>query len=338
MKKITVLSLIKFTEEQLDKLRQVSPRLDVYQATAASVDKLPPSLRNNIEVLYGWGKTIDEAHRLPHLKWIQTYSAGVNNLLDKPVWQSPVIISSMNGIHAIPMAEHALAMMLAFRWQIPTMLNLQHQASWATERWDKFSRPELRESALGIVGYGAIGRELARQANALGMRVLATNRSGLRRPATGYNIPGVGDPQATIPDTIYPTNNLPAMLPQCDYVVVLTPLTLETRHLIDAAALESMKSSAVFINLSRGEVVDETALINTLQQGKIAGAGLDVFETEPLPADSPLWKLDNVIVSPHVSGFTPNYDDRASDVFAENLRRYLDGKTLLNQVKKERGY
>jgi phosphoglycerate dehydrogenase-like enzyme len=128
------------------------------------------------------------------------------------------------------------------------------------------------------------------------------------------------------------------MLPACDYVVALSPLTPETYHLFDERAFAAMKSSAFFFNLARGGLVDEPALITALRQGQIAGAGLDVFEREPLPADNPLWSLDNTLISPHVSGFSPNYDDRASTVFAENLRRYLAGEPLLNQVERGRGY
>ena len=191
---------------------------------------------------------------------------------------------------------------------------------------------------MGIVGYGAIGRELARQAQAMGMRILATNRSGQRRPFHALIEPGTGDPQAAIPEAIYPSGQLLDMLPQCDYVVVLAPLTPETRHLFNAHAFATMKPSAVFLNLARGSLVDEPALIEALKKGQIAGAGLDVFEQEPLSSDSQLWSLDNVIISPHVAGFTFKYDDRASDLFAENLRRYLHNEPLLNEVERERGY
>ena len=170
------------------------------------------------------------------------------------------------------------------------------------------------------------------------MRVLAVNRSGQRIKDKGYAIPGTGDPEAAIPEKIYPVGDLVDMLPLCDYVVLLTPLTPHNHHLFDARAFGSMKPTAFFFNLGRGPVVDEAALIEALQQGKIAGAGLDVFEQEPLPQNSPLWQLENVIIFPHVGGFTPLYDERASDLFAENLRRYVAGQPLLNLVERERGY
>jgi len=338
MTTVTVLSLVGFTEAQLEKLRAVSPRLEVVQQTGAMAGDLPADLRERVEVLYGWGNSLADAHRLPRLRWIQAHSAGIDFLRDRPVWDSDVTITTVSGIHATPMAEHALAMMLYFRWRLGEMLFWQHRGEWPTGRWDKFARPELRGSTLGIVGYGAIGRELARLADALGMRVLAANRSGTRRPFTGFALPHTGDPEAAIPEQIYPVTELAAMLPECDYVVVLAPLTPETRHLFDAEIFAAMKPGVFFFNLARGGLVDEAALVEALYSGHIAGAGLDVFEAEPLPADSPLWRLENVLISPHVSGFTPHYDERASDLFAENLRRYLAGEPLINQVDRARGY
>lgn len=338
MQTVVVLSLMKYTGDQLDKLAAVSPRLEVYQLTGAAFDAIPAELRSRVEVLYGWGSQLDQAHRFPRLKWIQTHSAGVDNLLDTPLWRSNVFITSMNGIHAVPMAEHTLLLMLALRRNLNTMVRFQSRSEWPAGRWDYFARPELRGSTLGLVGYGAIAREVARLAHALGMRVLASNRSGQRQPYRGFKIPGVGDPEAQIPEHIYSPDRLGDMLPHCDFVVVLAPLTPQTRHLFNTAAFARMKPSAFFLNLARGGLVDEPALIDALQQGRIAGAALDVFAQEPLPANSPLWQMEQVIVSPHVSGFTLHYDDRASDLFAENLRRYLSGEPLLNLVEREKGY
>ncbi len=340
MEQITVLSLMRFIEAQLNKLRAVSPRLVVEQRTDAALAELPAELRQRVEVLYGWNETFQQAHHFPHVKWLQAHSAGIDYLLDKPIWQSEVPITTLRGIHAVPMAEHALTLMLAFRWNLLLMERLQRQGQWPQDRWAFFARPELRGSTIGIIGYGAVGRELARQAQALGMRVLAANRSGQRQPYQGFSEPGIGDPEANIPAEIYAADRLLEMLSQCDYIVSLMPLTAETRHLFNTAAFAQMKNSAYFFNLGRGGVVDEAALVDALRRGHIAGAGLDVFAEEPLPVESPLWQMDGerVIISPHVAGFTPHYDDRASDLFAENLRRYLAGEPLLNLVERERGY
>ena len=336
--KITLLSLMDYTEAQLDKLRNVSPQIEVHQLAGASFDDIPEVLRNRAEILYGWGNHFKFAHHFSRLKWIQAHSAGIEALVESPTWHSQVIVTTLSGVHPVAMAEHALAMMLAFRWKLLDMVRLRSRSEWPKGRWQIFCGPELRGSTLGIIGYGAVGRELARQTEALGMRILAVNRSGQRRPYNGFAEPATGDPAACIPDEIYTAGHLLQMLPRCDYVVVVAPLIPETHHLCNTAAFASMKKSAYFINLARGGLVDEPALIEALQQGQLAGAALDVFEEEPLPAHSPLWQLENVIISPHVSGFSPTYDDRASDLFAENLHRYLTGEPLLNLLDRERGY
>ncbi len=338
MVQMTVLSVMKFTEAQLDKLRAVSPKLEVVQHTGATLETLPDELRQRVNILYGWGGLLHVSHQLPALMWIQAHSAGVNDLQDKPVWESEVVITSINGIHAVPMAEFGLGLILGFNLRLREMLRFQGRAEWANNRWDRFARPELRGSTLGIVGYGTIARELARQAQALGMDVLAVNRSGQRTPARGLLYDAIGDPRAKIPRVIYPTTQLLDMLPQCDYVVVLAPLTPASHHLLSEAAFDAMKPTVLLVSLARGALVDEAALVRALQQGQIAGAALDVFEQEPLPSDSPLWQMDNVIIAPHVAGFSLHYDDRASDVFAENLRRFIAGEPLLNLVDREHGY
>jgi phosphoglycerate dehydrogenase-like enzyme len=215
------------------------------------------------------------------------------------------------------------------------MLYYQTRGEWPSQRWRKSVPQELRGATVGVVGYGSIGREVGRLARAFGMRVLGTRRGGTSETA-GYELPALtgGDE----PDRLYGSDQLLDMLPESDYVVLTVPYTSATHHLIDRRALGAMKPESVLINVARGSVVDETALIQALREGSVAGAALDVFEEEPLPNDSPLWKMDNVIISPHVAGFTPHYDDRATALFAENLRRYLAGKPLLNQVERGREY
>ena len=191
---------------------------------------------------------------------------------------------------------------------------------------------------MGIVGYGSLGREIARLARAFGMTVLATKREVRHLADDGWRLNGTGDARAQAVRRLYPPQALKSMLRECDYIVLTVPLTPNTQQLIGAAELEAMKPGAFLVNVSRGRVVDERALAKALRDGGLGGAALDVFETEPLPQDSPLWSMPNVILSPHVSGFTPHYDKRALAVFEDNLRRYLDGKPLLNLVDMQRGY
>jgi phosphoglycerate dehydrogenase-like enzyme len=211
-------------------------------------------------------------------------------------------------------------------------------AKWPSQRWELFLPDELRSQTLGIIGYGSIGREIARLAKGFGMHILATKLDARHPEDNGYIMPGIGDPRGEIPDRIYPRQATRSMLAECDYIVNTLPLTEKTHHFFDETLFKEMKPNAFLVNIGRGRVINEPDLIKALKKGWIAAAGLDVFETEPLPEDSPLWTMDNVILTPHVSGFTPHYDERATDLFAENLRRYLAGEKLLNLVNREQGY
>jgi phosphoglycerate dehydrogenase-like enzyme len=191
---------------------------------------------------------------------------------------------------------------------------------------------------MGILGYGSIGREIARLARAFGMTVLATKRDAKRLTDDGYAIPGIGDPEGIMVDRLYPGEASRSMVAECDYVVITLPDTPTTNRFVGEELLRSMKPSCFLVNVGRGPVIDEDALVRALRKGWIAGAGLDVFETEPLPPESPLWTMDNVVISPHVSGFTPHYDERAADLFEENLHRYLANDPLLNLVDRKTGY
>lgn len=335
---IKVLCTLGFTEEQLDKLRVVSPRLVVEQRTCHDAEEVRGALDEDTEVLYAFHLPNDLLSRAPRLRWIQLHSAGADHLLGQPIMKSDVLITTTSGIHATPIAEYALASILAWSRRLPQMLYYQSRHEWPQGRWDIFVGQELRGATLGIVGYGSIGREIGRIGKCFGMRVVATKRSAGEVKDKGYRVPGTGDPEGQVLDRIYPPERLGEMLAECDFVVISLPLTPETEGLIGEVELRAMRPNAYLVNISRGEIVDEPALIKALQEGWIAGAGLDVFEKEPLPPDSPLYDLDNVILSPHVAGFSPHYDERASDLFAENLRRYLAGEELLNLVDKEMGY
>ncbi|MBW2147742.1 MAG: D-2-hydroxyacid dehydrogenase [Deltaproteobacteria bacterium] len=337
MEPIHVLGTLRFTEGQLDKLRAVSPRLEVRQETCRNAEEVTIALHDEVEVLYTFHcpTTLDA---VPRLRWVQLHSAGSDHLLDTQLWQSDVIITTTSGIHATTIGEYVIASMLAFTRRFPRMFHFQQRAEWASDRWKNFVGRELRGSTICIVGYGSIGREVARLARCLGMRVLAIKRNPENSIDTGFVMPGIGDPDGSIPEAIYPPQELRQALARSDYVVLTVPSAPSTRGLIGREELRSMTDHAYLVNISRGNVIDQQALVCALREGWIGGAGLDVFDPEPLPAESPLWQLDNIIISPHVSGFTPHYDDYATDLFAENLRRYLDGRPLLNQVDRQRGY
>lgn len=337
MKPTQVLCTLRFTDTQLDKLRAVSSRLIVTQETARSSDDVTRSLNQDVEVLYAIHPptTLEDA---PGLKWLQLHTAGADHIIDTPVWNSDVIITSASGIHVTAIGEYVLAQMLALSRRLPRMIDCQRRAEWPSGRWNKFVGRELRGSTVGVIGYGSIGREVARLASSFGVRVLAVKRSPKKRADSGFTLPGAGDLDGTIPEAFYAPEQLRTVLAQSDYVVLAVPSTDKTVKMIGETELRAMPDHAYLINIARGDIIDQEALIRALREGWIGGAGLDVFDPEPLPEDSPLWDFENVIISPHVSGFTPRYDDYATDLFSENLRRYLAGEPLLNRVDRQRGY
>ena len=334
---VLILTQSRIPDPLIEKLRAVSPTLAIEHRQAKTLDELG-DVWSGVAVLYtSWLMPAPET--APDLRWVQGHFAGVDHFLDHPLMRQ-VTLTTASGIHTPNIAEYVLMMMLAFGHHLPRMVHYQDRSEWPPDRqrWPLFVPHELRGSTLGIVGYGSIGREVARLAKAFGMRVLATKRDVQHPNDEGWQLPESGDKAAGQVDRLYAPDQLRSMLGECDFVVAAVPLTPETRGLIGAEVLKSMKSDAVLINIARGGVVDESALIEALRSNTIGGAALDVFEQEPLPADSPLWKFDNVIISPHVAGFTPHYDERAMDLFAENLRRYVAGKPLLNVVDMRKGY
>lgn len=276
---------------------------------------------HNAEVIYGLRLPQDAIKKAPNLKWVQVMSAGVERFLDADMRESQVVLTNVSGIHAIPISEFVIGLMLMFVKQSPVCLELKQN-----RKWERISPVVLTNKTVGIVGLGSIGQQIARLAKAFGMTVIATRRSS-REGTRARNV-----------DLMLPSSRLHELLVQSDFVVLCVPITLETAKLIGEGELRTMKPTARLINIARGGIIDEQALIRALQEGWIAGAGLDVFATEPLPHDSPLWTLPNVILSPHISGTREDYVLAATKLFVNNLHRYLEGKRLLNVVNKTRGY
>jgi len=338
---VHVLSTLGFEERYLEELRAVSSCLVVRQQTCHTAEEVAAALDEQTEILYSFHVPIDLS-TAPGLRWIPLHSAGADHLLGHPVLspENPVQVTTSSGIHATAIGEFVLGCILSLNRRIPQMTCLHRDREWPKGRWKRFSQPELRGQTIGILGYGSIGREVARLAAAFGMRILALKFNPERREDRGYTPPGLGDPKGELPERFYGPEQRLEMLSECDFAVLALPLTEATQNFIGVAELRSMKPTACFINIARGPEVDEAALVQALQEGWIAGAALDVFAQEPLPAESPLWDVDpcRVILSPHVAGFSLQYDERASGLFAENLRRYLAGQLLLNLVDKGRQY
>lgn len=333
---IDVLVTADFPDNLLDKIQAVSNEINVEQYVGPN-GRYPSDHPTDAEVFYTYGN-LPNPEVAPNLRWVQLHSAGVNHIFDQPFWDSDILFTTTSGIHAPNMAQYTITQILAWAHRVPTWFKVKSEESWPKNRWDKYLPTELRGQTLGIIGYGSIGREVARLAKGFGMSILASKRDARHIEDTGYALPGTGDPQGNLPDRIYPGEANRSMVAECDYVVNTLPDTEKTHHLFDEEMFRAMKPSTFFVNVGRGGTVNEKDLVRALKKGWIAGAGLDVFEEEPLPDDSPLWQLDNVILTPHISGFTPEYDERAADLFAENLRRYLRGKPLLNLVDRETGY
>ena len=337
---IHILSTLKLSDELLERIRAVSERIIVTQHTAPNAEQIPAQAFEPAQVLVTYG-ALPRPDQVPRLRWVQLNSAGADHVIAHPLFAEDIIFTTTSGLHALNIGEYAFASILAWTRHLPELFDLQRKSEWPDDRWKRFTPLELRSATIGIVGYGSIGREVGRLAKAFGMRVLALKREAHSTQEHGvYEIPALGDPLGALPDVIYgpDAGALREMLAQCDYVVLAVPLTPQTRGMIGEAELRAMKPTAYLVNIARGEVCDEAALIRALTDGQIGGAGLDVFVQEPLPQDSPLWKLPNVILTPHIAGFSPNYEQRAIDIFCQNLQRYIAGQPLLNLVDKTSGY
>ena len=320
----------------IERIAAVSPELSI-ERDAIPKDGWPAGRASAAEVHYTTDRLLSP-EQAPHLRWVHSHWAGIEAFIDTPLWAGDVILTTTSGIHAPNIGQYVLAQMLAWANRVPRWLRAQRDGHWPPGRRETFMATELAGQTLGIIGYGSIGREVARLARAFNMTILVTKRDARRVVDDGYTLPGFGDPAGELPTRIYPAEALRSVVAQCDYVVVTLPLTPRTRHLFDESVFQAMKSTAYLINVGRGGVIDERQLIRALQRGTIAGAGLDVFETEPLPDDSPLWAMQNVLLTPHVSGMTPQYEERAVELFVANLRRYLAGEPLINVVSRDAGY
>jgi len=272
------------------------------------------------DVLAGFPFTIPPLSGAKKLKWLHSFSAGVDRILTPETKRLPILISNSSGIHATPIAEHLIGFILIFTRRFHRILRNQLRREWKRDE----TITELRGKTVLVVGLGDIGMETARLARAFGARVIAVSRTGKAKP------PFV--------DELKTGRGLDALLPKADFVAICLPHTKETHHLFDRNKFKKMKRTAVVMNIGRGGIVDEKDLIRALEQKIIGGAALDVTEEEPLPKTSPLWNMENVVITPHHSGLSEKYMDRAIELFRRNLRAYLKGKRLLTLVNKELEY
>ncbi|MGG3623353.1 D-2-hydroxyacid dehydrogenase [Bacillus gobiensis] len=306
--------------ESIQKVKEITPDWEVISGKEQS------DWENDIkeaEIIVGWRKGLDELCLTPDskLRWLQSWSAGINYLPLEKLAEKNVNVTNASGVHAYPISETIFALMLSLTRKIHTYIRNQ-----ASKTWDEEDiKLEIHHKTIGIIGIGAIGKETAKIAKAFSMTVLGVRNSN--------------KPEEYV-DEMYTTDELHSVLPRCDYVVVTLPLTADTHHLFSYEQFKQMKPSAFFINIGRGELANEKELIQALQDQQIAGAGLDVFSTEPLEENNPLWDMANVIITPHTAGLTEFYEKRViEDIFLPNLTAYLDGeKPHVNLIDYSKGY
>jgi phosphoglycerate dehydrogenase-like enzyme len=327
--------------EDLERIREAAPGTRIVNL---SVEGLADGPTADIEVLLRGFLSSDAFDRLltraPHLRWVHSATSGVERALTPAALSRDVVVTNARGVFSRPIAEHVLLMILAISRQLPELLELQRERTW-----QPLQGRELRDLTIGVVGFGSLGRAVASLATAFGSRVIALRRNPAAGDRPAIDPPGAArldddDPFLVEPRLaqVFGPDGLHELLGQADVVVLAAPLTAETESLIDEAAIAAMKPDAWLINVARGRLVDDTALIRALTDGRIGGAALDTFRDEPLPQSSPLWALPNVIVTPHTSWSSARVLDRSIDLFCDNLRRFRAGEPLRNVVDRAAGY
>lgn len=324
MIQVKVLISFDLPSAYVESVKNVAADVEVVQSENA---KELLGLIKGADVLFAGSFSLEMFLSAQRLRWIQTVGAGVDRFLFPEVVKSKVVITNAAGVHPIPISEHVIGMMLCFCRKLHFCIRYQMQRKW--ESYDSWASAEqveeLSGKTVGIVGLGRIGGEIAQKAKCLGMKVFATRRD------TSHALP-------SYVDKFINPNDLNKLLAESDFVILSLPLTKKTERMIGEEQLRNMKKTAYLINVSRGRIVQEDVLTRALKEGWIAGAGLDTFEKEPLPSDSELWGLENVIITPHIAGLTPHYLDRLTSIFCENLARFLRNKPLTNVVDKTLGY
>ncbi|SDI53883.1 D-2-hydroxyacid dehydrogenase [Alteribacillus bidgolensis] len=287
----------------------------------SSIDEAKPYLKDaEILITLGEDLTAQDIEEAKTLKWIMIISAGMDLMPFEAIHDKGILVTNAKGIHKKPMAEYTMSMILQYARKSDVLKEQERMKHWNR----KVEMTEINQQSIGVLGAGAIGQEIARLSKAFGLQTIGLNKNGL---------------QVDYIDKTVTKNNLDFLLKKVDYVVSVLPATRETHHFISQKAFKTMKKDAVFINIGRGQTLNEEALINALHNGEIAHAILDVFDQEPLPEDHPFWEMDNVTVTPHISGISSYYLPRAMDIFKQNLKIYRKGDNrFINQIDVKRGY
>lgn len=308
----------------VERLSQEFPQLEIAQHS--NFDGIEDVLRE-VEILFAVSLRPEQFAAMGRLRWIHAPTAAVNQLMFAELANSDVVVTNSREVHGPAVAEHVMALIFALARKIPQAAAFQQRRIWGQESiWNDGGHPrEIAGATLGLIGIGSIGRRVAQMASALGMRVIAT-----REHVEKGNPEGIQE--------VFAPPAIDEMLRQSDYVVLAAPLIPSTTHLMNADRLAAMKPKACLINVGRGAQVDEAALVEALRARRIAGAALDVFESEPLPTESPLWGIENLLITPHIASQTEKVWRRQYDIFSDNLRLYLQRQPLRFVVDKQKGY
>jgi phosphoglycerate dehydrogenase-like enzyme len=332
---VLVVNMLPFDATARERLDRVSERLRIVHrvgdeaTTDADIDA-------EVEGIIGYRPPAD-LRRTPRLRWFQVGSSGIDHVDAETLSGTRVAVTNASGVHAVPMGEYVLAYLLHIAQDVDPRQANQRARAWP-EHQPTLAGRLLRGKTLVILGYGSIGREVGRLAHGFGMRIIAVKSDPSTRVDHGYVYPGTGDPEGRYPERFVGIDALPAVVGEADYVVSALPGTAASTGVVSRAVIGAMRPTAWLVNVGRGSAVDEDALIEALRERRIGGSVLDVFRSEPLPADDPLWTLDRSIVTPHLSGGPAELPELMIDLVAENLRRFASDEPLLNAVDLARGY
>jgi len=337
-KPVDILVDYPLTEEQVRSLETISDRVRITHYPGQKFEEIPTEEKEKAEILLT-SKSEPTPEEMPDLQWIQYARAGISFLDESPLLKREGFqATSLSGAVSLPVAEYAVGMMLALGHKFPQINEYQEKKEWPPDRWERFQPLELRGSTVGLVGYGSIGREIARLLQPFKVEILATKKDLMSIEYSGYMPEDTGDREGILFRRLYPPEAIKSMLALCDFVVVCVPLTDETEGIIGKDELDAMKKTAYLVAIGRGGQVDEEALASALKDKKIAGSALDVFESEPLPKESPLWEVPNLLITPHIAGNTVRYPELVFELFSTNLKQYLKGERLYNIFNPKKGY
>ncbi|MBT3239992.1 MAG: hypothetical protein HON98_04160 [Chloroflexi bacterium] len=332
-----ILITLPLNEQQLDSLHQLSENISISHIPTSDPEDISSEIWEKTEVLYS-DSIFPESDQAPLLRWIQCLAEKKDCPPDNLILERDEIkVTTVEGLNAIQVAEHTVGLLLALSRKLPDLFNLQENNEWLNNRPKGYAPLDIFGSTVGIVGYNRIGRQIARLLKGFGCTILASKQNAMSPKNVGFVPKGTGDPDGEYFTRLYPHQAIRSMFKESNSVIITTAFSELTRNLVGEKQLEVLKPTAMLVDVSEGGVLNLEALTDHLADNRIAGAALDAFPTVPLPSDSLLWSLPNVIISPDIAGYSNNQSQRNFNLFAKNLSKYLDGQELFNQMSPRAG-